>query len=148
MKHLILAALTAGLTSVTPVFAGDTPSAPGAKVYFVNLSEGDSVSGGVKVIFGLTGMGVAPAGTEADNTGHHHLLINRAPFGEGAEDEDLIANGIPTDDNHKHFGKGQTETVLDLPPGTHTLQMVFGDLYHVPHNPPVVSDVISITVTQ
>jgi len=115
-------------------------------VYPVNLSNGDTVSGPVKVIFGLSGMGVAPAGTEADNTGHHHIFLNRAPFGEGAEDDELIADGIPGDENHLHFGKGQTETTLDLAPGTHTIQLVFGDLYHVPHNPPVVSEQITITV--
>jgi len=98
------------------------------------------------VSFGLSGMGVAPAGTEADNTGHHHIFLNRAPFGEGAEDDELIADGIPGDENHLHFGKGQTETTLDLAPGTHTIQLVFGDLYHVPHNPPVVSEQITITV--
>jgi len=91
-------------------------------------------------------MGVAPAGTEEENTGHHHILLNRAPFGEGPEDADMIETGIFADDNHIHFGKGQTETTLDLAPGTHTIQLVFGDLYHVPHNPPVMSEQITITV--
>ena len=126
--------------------AGETPSAPGTEVYFVTLEDGATVSGPVKVVFGLNGMGVAPAGTEAEGTGHHHLFVNRAAFGDGPDDADIIANGIPGDDNHIHYGKGQTETVLDLGPGTHTLQMVFGDLFHVPHNPPVVSNVITITV--
>jgi len=145
MKTLFLS-LAVSASLVTSAFAGETPSADGAMVYPVNLSNGDTVSGPVKVIFGLSGMGVAPAGTEADNTGHHHIFLNRAPFGEGAEDDELIADGIPGDENHLHFGKGQTETTLDLAPGTHTIQLVFGDLYHVPHNPPVVSEQITITV--
>lgn len=134
------------LTPAAMAVAGDTPSAPGAVVYMVNLSDGDVVKGPVKVVFGLAGMGIAPAGTEAENTGHHHLFINRAPFGDGANDAEIVEIGIPADDNHKHFGKGQTETVLNLGPGTHTLQMVLGDLYHVPHNPPVVGDYLTITV--
>lgn len=115
-------------------------------VYFANLKDGDVISGPVSVVFGLKGMGVAPAGTEKENTGHHHLLINRAPLGEGPDGADELIYGVPADDNHIHFGGGQTETVLDLPAGEHTLQMVLGDLNHVPHNPPVMSDVITITV--
>lgn len=131
---------------ISQAFAGDTPSADGAMVYFINLSDGDSVEAPFVVNFGLSGMGVAPAGTEKENTGHHHIFINRPPLGEGAEDADLMENGVPTDDNHKHFGGGQTEVTLDLSAGTHTLQLVLGDEFHVPHNPPVVSDVITITV--
>ncbi len=143
MKKLI-AALAIMLSS--QAFAGDTPSPDGAMVYFINLSDGDSVEAPFVVNFGLSGMGVAPAGTEKENTGHHHIFINRPPLGEGAEDAELMENGVPTDDNHKHFGGGQTEVMLDLPAGTHTLQLVLGDEFHVPHNPPVVSDVITITV--
>ena len=127
-------------------FAGDTPAPEGAAVYFVNLSDGDTVSAPVLVQFGLSGMGVAPAGVENENTGHHHIFINRPPLGEGPEDADLLANGVFTDDNHRHFGGGQTEVTLDLPPGTHTLQLVLGDAFHVPHDPPVASEVITITV--
>lgn len=127
-------------------FAQDTPSPDGAKVYFVNLEDGATVESPFKVIFGLSGMGVAPAGTEKEQTGHHHLFINRPPFGEGEDGADELENGIPSDENHVHFGKGQTEKVLDLPPGEHTLQLVLGDMNHVPHNKPVVSDVISVTV--
>lgn len=127
-------------------FAGDTPSPEGASVYFINLQSGDAVEAPFVVQFGLSGMGVAPAGTEKDNTGHHHILINRPPLGEGAEDAELLENGVPTDDNHRHFGGGQTEVTLDLPAGEHTLQLVLGDQFHVPHNPPVASDVITITV--
>jgi hypothetical protein len=81
-------------------------------------------------------------------TGHHHVLIDRAPWGEGPEDAEMAENGLYADDNHKHFGGGQTETMLDLAPGTHTLQLVLGDANHVPHVPPVVSDRITITVTE
>lgn len=143
MKKL-MAALAIMLSS--QAFAGETPSPEGAKVYFINLSDGDSVETPFVVNFGLSGMGVAPAGTEKENTGHHHIFINRPPLGESAEDAELMENGVPTDDNHRHFGGGQTEVTLDLPAGTHTLQLVLGDEFHVPHNPPVVSEVITITV--
>lgn len=147
MKTRIFTALTtAALIASAPAMAGDTPSPEGAMVYFGNLSDGDTFSGPVKVVFGLSGMGVAPAGTEKENTGHHHLLVNRAALGEVDGDDDIIAYGIPGDENHIHFGGGQTETTIDLGPGTHTLQMVLGDLNHVPHNPVVASEVITITV--
>ncbi|WP_170479504.1 DUF4399 domain-containing protein [Ruegeria arenilitoris] len=125
---------------------GETPSNPDAKVYFVNLSDGDTVQSPVTVVFGLSGMGVAPAGTEAENTGHHHLLVDRPPLGQGEDGADELAYGLPSDDNHMHFGGGQTQVTLDLPSGVHTLQLVLGDAGHVPHSPPVVSDVITINV--
>jgi len=115
-------------------------------VYFINLEDGATVSSPVKVVFGLSGMGVAPAGTEKANTGHHHLLIDRAPIGEGEDGAEEFEYGLPSDDNHKHFGGGQTETSVELSPGQHTLQLVLGDLGHVPHATPVMSDVITITV--
>ncbi|WP_299899531.1 DUF4399 domain-containing protein [uncultured Ruegeria sp.] len=125
---------------------GETSSNPDAKVYFVNLSDGDTVQSPVTVVFGLSGMGVAPAGTEKENTGHHHLLLDRPPLGEGEDGADELANGLPADDNHIHFGGGQTEVTLDLPSGQHTLQLVLGDAGHVPHATPIVSEVITITV--
>jgi hypothetical protein len=131
----------AAMLLAAPAFAQSTPSPDGAEVYFVALEDGATVQSPVTIHFGLSGMGVAPAGVDVANTGHHHLLINRAPF--SAEDEGF---GVPADDNHRHFGGGQTEVTLDLPPGTHTLQLVLGDTNHVPHDPPVVSEVISITV--
>ncbi len=112
----------------------------------MNLSDGDTVSGPVKVVFGLSCMGVAPSGTEKDNTGHHHLLINREPLGENEFGDQEFREGLPNDENHRHFGGGQTEVTLDLPPGEHTLQLVLGDANHIPHDPPVMSDVITITV--
>lgn len=143
----ITIAALAILTAISgPLIAGETPSAPDARVYFVNLADGDTVQAPVKVVFGLSGMGVAPAGTEAENTGHHHLLINRAPFGEGEEDAEMAEYGLYADDNHVHFGKGQTEAMVDLPSGQHTLQLVLGDLNHAPHDSPVMSEVITITV--
>ena len=139
-------ALAAGAALVTPAYAGPTPSATDASVYFVNIQDGDTVESPFKVIFGLSGMGVAPAGTEKDLTGHHHLFINRAPFGESEEGAEEAEYGIPADDNHIHYGGGQTEAVVELPAGEHTLQLVLGDLGHVPHARPVVSEVITITV--
>ncbi|MGL6212150.1 MAG: DUF4399 domain-containing protein [Paracoccaceae bacterium] len=126
----------------TPVLAQETPSPEGAAVYIISPENGATVTGPVTVQFGLKGMGVAPAEVQVENTGHHHLLINRAPFGEGEE----AVFAIPADDNHVHFGKGQTEVTLELGPGTHTLQLVLGDHGHVPHVPPVVSEVVTITV--
>lgn len=146
MKRLALIPAFVTLALSATAFAGETPSAPGAKQYFVNLKDGDVVSSPVKVIFGLSGMGVAPAGTEAENTGHHHILLNREPLGEGPDGDEEIENGIIADENNIHYGKGQTEAVLNLPPGQHTLQLVLGDLNHVPHNPVVSSPRITITV--
>jgi len=116
--------------------AADSPE--GAKVYFISPKDGDSVRGPLLVRFGLNGMGVAPAGIEMANTGHHHLIID-APLPD-------LAKTIPTDDHHMHFGGGQTETEITLSPGVHTLQLVLGDHLHVPHNPPLVSEKITITV--
>lgn len=145
MKKTIVSALTAAVLA-TGAFAQGTPSPDGAEVYIVNLQDGQTVTSPVTVAFGLRGMGVAPAEVERDNTGHHHLLVNRAPFGEGEFGEEEFELALPSDDNHLHFGGGQTEVTIDLPPGTHTLQLVLGDKGHVPHDPPVFSDVISITV--
>ena len=146
MKFKMLAACVMALGLATSAQAGETPSAPGASVYFINLEDGATVASPVKVLFGLSGMGVAPAGVEKENTGHHHLLLNRVPFGDHEEDADMSEGGLYADENHIHYGKGQTEAMLDLAPGTHTLQLVLGDLNHVPHNPPVLSDQITITV--
>lgn len=79
-------------------------------------------------------------------TGHHHLFIDRPPLGEGEDGADELANGIPADKHHKHFGGGQTEATLELAPGKHTLLLVLGDAGHAPHSTPIVSDVITITV--
>ena len=140
MKTIFTACALAAALFTTAVSAGETPSPEGAELYFINLKDGDTVSNPVTIQFGLKGMGVAPAGTEKENTGHHHLLINEALEGEELNEP------IPADEQHIHFGGGQTETTLDLPTGTHTLQLVLGDWTHIPHNPPVMSDRITITV--
>ena len=116
-----------------------TPSAAGAEVYIISPKDGATVHNPVAVQFGLKGMGVAPAGVKFDNSGHHHLLIDTdAPA-------DLSAP-LPATDKIQHFGKGQTETSVTLSPGKHTLQLLFADLNHVPHSPPVLSQKITITV--
>lgn len=141
MKHFFTT-LTAGiLLASTAIADGHRNAAPeGAQADIISPSDGATVSNPVTVVFGLTGMGVAPAGTEADNTGHHHLLINTDP---GTLDLDT---SLPATDQVVHFGGGQTQVTKDLPSGTHTLQLLLGDLNHVPHDPPVMSDVITITV--
>lgn len=130
---------------VTLVVAGGaearTKAPVGAEAYIVAPADGAKVKGSVKVVFGLKGMGIAPAGVEFPNSGHHHLLID-APAPSGA-DLDLP---IPDDANHKHFGKGQTEVELTLAPGKHTLQLLLGDHGHVPLDPVVASKVVTITV--
>ena len=145
MKNVLIGA-TIALGLASAVLAQDTPAPEGARVYFVNLEDGATVAAPVTVIFGLDGMGVAPAGTEKENTGHHHLLLNRPPLGEGPDGAEEFEYGLPADDNHIHFGGGQTQVTLDLPAGQHTLQLVMGDLNHVPHANPITSDVITITV--
>lgn len=146
MKHIATFALAGLVVSAGAALAQDTPAPENAEVYFANLSDGDTVEGPVTVIFGLEGMGVAPAGMEADETGHHHVLINRPLLGEGPDGSEEMNGTLPADENHRHFGGGQTQTTLDLEPGTHTLQLVFADHNHVPHDPPVASQVIEITV--
>jgi hypothetical protein len=141
MKMLTLAAVC---LFALPAFAQETPSPTGAVEYFIGLADGDVVKSPLTVRFGLTGMGVAPAETVAENTGHHHLMIDVPPF--GSDDPEALTLAIPNDDNHKHFGKGQTEVTLDLTPGKHTLQLVLGDAGHVPHVPPVMSEQITVTV--
>lgn len=112
-----------------------------AMLYIISPEDGATVASPVTVRFGLKGMGVAPAGVDKARTGHHHLLIDTdAPAGED------LAMPLPADENHVHFGGGQTETVIDLSPGTHTLQLIMGDMNHVPHDPPLVSKKITITV--
>jgi hypothetical protein len=126
----------------TAVYAQErTPSPAGAEAYIISPKNGATVKSPVTVVFGLKGMGIAPAGVKFESSGHHHLLI----------DTDVPADAsapLPTSDQVKHFGKGQTETSLELAPGKHTLQLVLGDQNHIPHNPPVVSKKITITVTK
>ncbi len=116
-----------------------TPSPEGAEAYIISPADGEVVSSPVKVVFGLRGMGVSPAGIDKANTGHHHLLVNVA-------ERPALDKPLPSDDSHRHFGGGQTETTLELPPGKHTLQLIMGDTNHIPHNPPVMSEVITVIV--
>ena len=109
-----------------------------ARVYFINLEDGDEVESPFLIQFGLSEMGIAPAGIDRENTGHHHLLIN-------VKDLDF-SKPIPASKNHIHFGGGQTESLVELPPGDYRLQLVLGDMTHTPHTPPVVSKLINITV--
>lgn len=120
--------------------SAETPAPADAKVYFINLKDGDTVKSPFKVLLGLSGMGVAPAGTEKEKTGHHHLLIDTELTGQ------QLSEPIILDENHKHFGGGQTEATVTLPPGKHTLQLVLGDWSHIPHKPPVMSEKIAVTV--
>jgi hypothetical protein len=146
MKTHLLATIAAILGMTCAAVAGETPSAKGAKVYFVNLKDGATISSPVKIIFGLKGMSVAPAGSKTKNAGHHHLFVDRKALGKGPEKADELDFSIPADKNHLHFGKGQTEKTLKLSPGKQTLQLVLGDKDHIPHNPPVASKVITITI--
>ena len=120
---------------------GQSAAPAGAHVYFQNLKDGDTVTSPFKIQFGLSGnMGVAPAGVEKEKVGHHHLLIDTT-----LSDEEMT-QPIAMDEQHKHFGGGQTETIVTLPPGKHTLQLVLANWTHIPFKPPVQSEVITITV--
>ncbi|MFB0977652.1 MAG: DUF4399 domain-containing protein [Myxococcota bacterium] len=117
----------------------DVTAAPNqASLEIISPANGDTVTSPVTVKFGLAGMGVAPAGIEAKNTGHHHLIID-SPLPN-------VQFAIPKDTKHRHFGGGQTQVTLELEPGTHTLQLLLGDYRHIPHAPAVVSEKITITV--
>jgi hypothetical protein len=139
MKHRILAPLAGALLALATAVLAREPSPASAEVYIVSPKDGARIKGPVTVVFGLKGMGVAPAGIKFDNTGHHHLLV----------DSDLpadLSQPLPANEKTVHFGKGQTETTLTLAPGKHTLQLVFADMLHVPHEPAVVSKKITVVV--
>jgi hypothetical protein len=141
MKTLLIT-LALALSSLSSVALSNevTSTAPAnAKVYFIEPLDGQTVSASFTVKFGLNGMGVSPAGIEKKNTGHHHILI----------DTDTLPNlhaPLPATDKIKHFGGGQTETLLTLSPGKHTLQLVLGNHHHIPHSNPVISKKITIVV--
>jgi hypothetical protein len=137
MRRLMFLAFVIGIPAVT---AAQTAAPPNASVYFINLKDGETVTSPFKVQFGLTGMGIAPAGVERPNTGHHHLLIDTTLS------PDELKQPIAMDDKHRHFGGGQTEAMLSLPPGQHTLQLELADWSHVPFNPPIASPIITLTV--
>jgi hypothetical protein len=140
MRQVSLALLMM-LSTATFAVAGETPAPADAKVYFIGLKDGDTVKSPVLIHFGLSGMGIAPAGTEAPATGHHHLFIDAEPL-----TGDALNEAIPLDEHHVHYGKGQTEASVALTPGKHTLQLVLGDWSHIPHKAPVMSDRITVNV--
>jgi hypothetical protein len=117
-----------------------TPRPADARLYIISPEAGSTVPSPVVVRFGLAGMGVAPAGVRAEHTGHHHLVIDAELPPPGAP--------VPADERHIHFGKGQTETVIELAPGVHTLQLLLGDHDHVPHDPPLASERVTFTVAE
>lgn len=127
----------AWLVSTGAVAIERTPAPEGARVYIIAPEDGAKVPQTFTVRFGLSGMGVAPAGVDLPNTGHHHLLINV---------DELPPLDQPMSADVKHFGAGQTEAEITLPPGQHSLQLMLGDKNHVPHDPPIVSEKITITV--
>jgi hypothetical protein len=138
MRIFAIAALIFAVT----IAGAQERSAPasGAEVYIISPKDGAKVKGPVVVLFGLKGMGIAPAGVKFDNTGHHHLLVDMDVPSD-------LSVPMPATDTLLHFGKGQTQTSLTLTPGKHTLQLVFADLNHMAFNPPLVSKKITITVT-
>jgi hypothetical protein len=139
MWKLIFAAVVATTLSGTAALADPTPISKEARVYIVWPKDGMIIRGGkLWVRMGLKNAGVAPAGVKKPNTGHHHLIID-APLPP-------LDQEIPADKHHLHFGAGQTEVRLELPPGKHTLQLLFGDYHHMPHNPPLYSKKITIIV--
>ena len=114
-------------------------SNPDAEVFIISPLNKEIVSSPVEIIFGITNMTIAPAGIKKELSGHHHLVI----------DTDILPNlsrPIPSNEKHLHFGKGQTRTFIDLKSGTHTLQLIFGDYVHIPHDKPLISKKITITV--
>jgi hypothetical protein len=137
---VLVAALAAVVLVGSPAIAQQSTMPQDARVYILWPSDGQVIKGAFWVRMGLSGAGIAPAGVQKANTGHHHLIV----------DADLppLDQPIPNDHNHLHFGLGQTEARLDLPPGRHTLQLLLGDENHIPHNPPLYSKRITITVVQ
>lgn len=138
LSSLAVVLMTGFLVAQAPTMP-KTKSPEGAKVYIISPKDGATVTSPFLVQFGLKGMGIAPAGVTNANTGHHHLLI----------DVDQMPDmnvPMPATDHIKHFGGGQTETELTLPPGKHTLQLVFADAMHMAHDKPVMSEKITVTV--
>jgi hypothetical protein len=141
MRAFAVAAVAVLATAAVAWASDRTPSAAGAEAYIISPKDGATVKNPVLVQFGLKGMGVAPAGVKFDGAGHHHLLVDTDPPAD-------LSQPLPTTDKILHFGKGQTETTLTLSPGKHTLQLVLGDELHRPHDPPVMSKKITITVVE
>lgn len=135
------AAAIAALCLAAPALAqAPTPALEGAEVYIIEPAAGANVQAPVTVRFGLSGMGVAPAGVEREDTGHHHLII------DVAQDGFDFSEPVPSDEQHLHFGGGQTEVTLDLAAGEHSVWLLLGDAFHVPHDPPIMSEPVTFTV--
>ncbi len=141
MNTKILLTIFALFSLMTSPLANDlvSKSPSDATLYIIEPIDGATVSKTFKVIFGLSGMGVAPAGTNIENTGHHHILIDMDKLPD-------LTKPLPATDQIRHFGGGQTETELTLSPGEHTLQIILGNYVHIPHDKPVISEKITITV--
>jgi hypothetical protein len=144
MTHTVLLSVLTAAALTGSLFAQGaqptrTKSPEGAQAYIISPRNGETVTSPLTVRFGLKGMGVAPAGVNTINTGHHHLLIDVAQALN-------LTQPLPVTDNIRHFGGGQTEVELTLPAGRHTLQLVLGDALHTPHDKPVMSERIAITV--
>jgi len=144
LTGLLLACLVAFLFSFALALPASaqtelTPSPRGAEVYIISPANGDVVTGPFTVRFGLKGMGVAPAGVDKPGTGHHHLVIDSTVVS--------MNTPLPNNESHRHFGGGQTEVTIELAPGPHTLQLVLADYRHIPHDPPLLSEPIQITVS-
>jgi len=138
MGRILFSLVVVSVMLFPSLVLGGTVAPNEAQVYIISPSAGELVQSPVTVKFGLQGMGVAPAGVDKPNTGHHHLLIDTAV--------PSLDKPIPSDSAHKHFGKGQTETTLTLSAGKHSLQLILGDKGHIPFSPPVISDKITIVV--
>jgi hypothetical protein len=129
----------AAAAPAAPAALARKPAPAGAMAYIIEPADGARVTSPVRVVFGLKGIGVAPAGVDRNDAGHHHLLVDTGmPTDLGLP--------IPNDEQHRHFGGGQTEVELTLAPGRHTLQMLLGDHLHIPHDPPIASSVVTIEV--
>ncbi len=140
MKTLLAPSLILLTSSIAANASPLITEAPeNAKVYFVSPTDGDTVKNTFKIVFGLSNMGVAPAGVNQKNTGHHHLLVN-------LDELPNLQFPLPATEQVIHFGGGQTETEITLEAGTHTLQLLMGNFAHVPHKTPVMSQKITVTV--
>jgi len=143
MKYSKSVFLLLSFIVIAPIFiqAQSTEAPEDAKVYIIAPQDGAVVPSTFTVKFGLSGMGVAPSGVEAKNTGHHHLLVDMDKLPD-------LSKPLPANENSIHFGGGQTETTLTLEPGEHTLQLILGDFAHIPHNPPLISKKITVFVKE
>ena len=127
---------TTAITEETSLFSN---SPENAAVFILEPGDGSTVSSPVTIKFGISNMLVAPAGTDLENSGHHHILLDLVELPD-------MSQSLPANDNIIHFGKAQTETIIELNPGTHTLQLLLGNYLHIPHTQPVISKKITITV--